>query len=101
MRKETLINILLQVSELKIDVETAEKKILQLFMKDIENNNKIVKQFAIKYNLRFLNWIDYNVADFIQYVFTIDEMKDALTNNKTFENVLLDQFNRIKNKMAW
>ena len=51
------------------------------------NNEKIKDLFAIKYELNFINWIEYDVADFKVYVFTVEQMKRALKLDLQFDNI--------------
>ena len=48
---------------------------------------KIVNAFQNKYKLKFRDWIEYNIADFKFYVFTLEQMSYALENDLEFKDI--------------
>ena len=53
----------------------------------MKKNIEILNQFAEKYELTFLRWIEADVADFRFYVFTLKEMRRALNLDLEFDDI--------------
>ena len=63
-KKETLFDILLKVSELRMDIETAEKRILRLF--DVVGKSEQLKAFADYVQRRMWEGEDKDLSEFVE-----------------------------------
>ena len=55
-------------------------------------NNNILAKFEKKYNLKCNNQITTDIYDFAQYTFTSEQIKVALRDKLTFDELLNYQF---------
>ena len=63
-KKETLFDILLEVSELRMDIETAEKRILRLL--DVVGQSEQLKAFADYVQRRMWEGEDKDLSEFVE-----------------------------------
>ena len=63
-KKETLFNILFKVSEWRMDIETAEKRILRLF--DVVGQSEQLKAFADYVQRRMWEGEDKDLSEFVE-----------------------------------
>ena len=63
-KKETLFDILLKVSELRMDIETAEKRILRLL--DVVGRSEQLKAFADYVQRRMWEGEDKDLSEFVE-----------------------------------
>ena len=63
-KKETLFDILLKVSELRMDIETAEKRILRLL--DVVGQSEQLKAFADYVQRRMWEGEDKDLSEFVE-----------------------------------
>ena len=63
-KKETLLDILLKVSELRMDIETAEKRILRLL--DVVGRSEQLKAFADYVQRRMWEGEDKDLSEFVE-----------------------------------